>query len=97
VLELDKNRADVPLGHFEFGQSYLENPQAVPIDPGELKLSEMTYETGQLNGVFGHGATPEGIFGDAASLKSMPANRCWARWTIFSNRPTIVPARPVVG
>jgi hypothetical protein len=26
---LDKNRADVPLGHFAFGQSYLENPQAV--------------------------------------------------------------------
>lgn len=50
---LDKNRTGVPLGRFVYGRSYLENPRAVPIDPVELKLSRNTYETVQLNGVFG--------------------------------------------
>lgn len=42
-----------PLGRFVYGRSYRENPQAVEIDPVELKLSPRTYETVQLNGVFG--------------------------------------------
>ncbi len=42
-----------PLGRFVYGRSYLQNPAAVDIDPIELKLSEATYETMQLNGVFG--------------------------------------------
>jgi len=50
---LDKNRTGIPLGRFVYGRSYLENPRAVPIDPVELKLSRNTYETVQLNGVFG--------------------------------------------
>ncbi len=41
------------LGRFVYGRSYLENPEAVEIDPVELKLSERTYETTHLNGVFG--------------------------------------------
>lgn len=40
-------------GRFVYGRSYLENPRAVPIDPVELKLTDRTYETVQLNGVFG--------------------------------------------
>src|SRR5262245_47710185 len=41
------------LGRFIYGRSYLANPQAVEIDPVELKLSTRTYETARLNGVFG--------------------------------------------
>lgn len=42
-----------PIGHFVYGRSYLENPDAVEIDPVELKLSDKTYDTVRLNGVFG--------------------------------------------
>src|SRR5712691_1678318 len=41
------------LGRFIYGRSYLGNPQAIEIDPVELKLSTRTYETARLNGVFG--------------------------------------------
>jgi serine/threonine-protein kinase HipA len=50
---LGNNRVGDPLGRFVYGRSYLENPRAVPFDPVELKLSGATYETVQLNGVFG--------------------------------------------
>jgi serine/threonine-protein kinase HipA len=45
-------RADA-LGRFVYGRSYLKNPDAVEFDPIELKLSTRTFETTQLNGVFG--------------------------------------------
>src|ERR1035438_6807236 len=51
VLEETSNRE--PFGRFIYGRSYLRNPDAVDIDPVELKLSDTTYETTQLNGVFG--------------------------------------------
>jgi serine/threonine-protein kinase HipA len=41
------------LGRFVYGRSYLKNPDAVEFDPIELKLSTRTYQTTQLNGVFG--------------------------------------------
>jgi serine/threonine-protein kinase HipA len=50
---LEKNQQGDPLGRFVYGRSYLNNPDAVPIDPVELLLSEKTYETVQLNGIFG--------------------------------------------
>jgi serine/threonine-protein kinase HipA len=50
---LTSNRAGVPLGRFVYGRSYLSNPKAVPMDPVELLLSDKTYETVQLHGVFG--------------------------------------------
>jgi len=50
---LTTGRSGAPLGRFVYGRSYLENPDAVPIDPVELHLSGKTYETVQLNGVFG--------------------------------------------
>jgi len=52
-LVLETTRRGDPLGRFVYGRSYLANPKAVPIDPVELKLSGETYETVQLNGVFG--------------------------------------------
>jgi serine/threonine-protein kinase HipA len=42
-----------PIGSFVYGRSYLENHDAVEIDPLELKLSRETYQTVRLNGVFG--------------------------------------------
>ncbi len=50
---LDPTSAGGPLGRFVYGQSYLKNPDAVPIDPLELKLSSTTYHTVRLKGVFG--------------------------------------------
>ncbi len=50
---LDQTRTGVSVGRFVYGRSYLDNPQAVEIDPVELKLSRRTYETVQLKGVFG--------------------------------------------
>jgi serine/threonine-protein kinase HipA len=50
---LEKNVRGDALGRFVYGRSYLKNPDAVEFDPVELKLSTRTYETTQLNGVFG--------------------------------------------
>ena len=50
---LDAGRRGNPLGRFVYGKSYLANPDALPIDPIELKLSRTTFETTRLNGVFG--------------------------------------------
>jgi serine/threonine-protein kinase HipA len=50
---LEQTQQGDPLGRFVYGRSYLDNPDAVPIDPVELLLSEKTYETVQLNGIFG--------------------------------------------
>ena len=50
---LDQTDSGTPLGRFVYGQSYLKNADAVPIDPVELKLSNTTYNTVHLKGVFG--------------------------------------------
>src|SRR6185436_11219130 len=50
---LTQNVRGDALGRFVYGRSYLDNKDAVEIDPVELKLSTRTYETAQLNGVFG--------------------------------------------
>ena len=50
---LDQTSSGGPLGRFVYGQSYLKNPDAVPIDPVELKLASTTYNTVHLTGVFG--------------------------------------------
>jgi serine/threonine-protein kinase HipA len=42
-----------PEGRFVYGRSYLERPNAVALDPVELKLSPRTYSTAALKGVFG--------------------------------------------
>lgn len=50
------------IGRFVYGRSYRANPRAVPIDPIHLPLSEQTYETTRLGGVFGavRDAGPDG-------------------------------------
>jgi serine/threonine-protein kinase HipA len=50
---LEKTAQAQALGRFVYGRSYLKNPDAVEFDPIELKLSTRTYQTSQLNGVFG--------------------------------------------
>jgi len=51
VLDADV-RGDA-LGRFVYGRSYSKNPDAVEFDPVELKLSDRTFETTKLSGVFG--------------------------------------------
>ena len=50
---LEKTAHGQALGRFVYGRSYLKNRDAVEFDPIELKLSTRTYETTQLQGVFG--------------------------------------------
>lgn len=50
---LEETPRGVAVGRFVYGRSYLANPEAVEIDPLELRLSDATYETVRLNGVFG--------------------------------------------
>lgn len=50
---LAADRRDNMEGRFVYGRSYLERPNAVALDPVELKLSPRTYSTVALGGVFG--------------------------------------------
>ena len=50
---LSVDRRGVPEGRFVYGRSYLERPNAVPLDPVELKLAPRTYATASMGGVFG--------------------------------------------
>lgn len=47
------DRRGVPQGRFVYGRSYLERPNAVALDPVELKLAPRTYSTVMLGGLFG--------------------------------------------
>jgi serine/threonine-protein kinase HipA len=42
-----------PLGRFVYGRRYLARPDAVELDPVELRLADRTYETTTLRGAFG--------------------------------------------
>ncbi len=52
-FEITTDRRGNPTGKFVYGQSYLKRDNAVPIDPLELKLSDKTYETNLMGGIFG--------------------------------------------
>lgn len=41
------------VGNFVYGKSYLARPDAVAIDPVELKLTDQIYQTAKMDGVFG--------------------------------------------
>ena len=47
------SRQGVVTGRFIYGRSYLARPNAIEIDPVELKLGSRTYETVLMKGVFG--------------------------------------------
>ena len=40
----------VPLGEFVYGRSYLSRPDAVELDPVELRLAERVYLTTRMSG-----------------------------------------------
>jgi serine/threonine-protein kinase HipA len=50
---LSTDRRGTAEGRFVYGRTYLERPNAVALDPVELKLSTRTYATVALGGVFG--------------------------------------------
>ncbi len=50
---LEPDRSGVPVGRLVYGKSYLNRPDAVPVDPVELKLAKTTYRTTALKGMFG--------------------------------------------
>ncbi|MBN8508199.1 MAG: type II toxin-antitoxin system HipA family toxin [Burkholderiales bacterium] len=50
---LSVDRRGVPEGRFVYGRSYLERPNAVALDPVELKLAPRNYATASMGGVFG--------------------------------------------
>jgi serine/threonine-protein kinase HipA len=49
----ESDRNGVTVGRFVYGRSYLARDDKVSIDPLELKLSTVTYETRRINGIFG--------------------------------------------
>lgn len=51
--ELATHRNGIQMGRFVYGKQYLARPDRVEFDPVELKLTEKTYETTGLKGVFG--------------------------------------------
>jgi serine/threonine-protein kinase HipA len=51
ALTLD--RRGVPEGRFVYGRTYLERPNALALDPVELKLAPRTYATAAMGGIFG--------------------------------------------
>lgn len=50
---LERDRYGNSIGRFVYGKSYLTRPDAVEIDPVELKLIPGNFTTGRLDGVFG--------------------------------------------
>lgn len=52
-LVLTTDRRGEPIGRFVYGRSYLARADKVDIDPIELRLSNRTYQTVRLKGVFG--------------------------------------------
>lgn len=40
-------------GEFVYGRNYLERPEAVELDPVELRLADRLYRTGRMDGFFG--------------------------------------------
>jgi serine/threonine-protein kinase HipA len=52
-FELTADRRGIATGRLVYGRTYLARANAVPIDPTELKLSDRTYETTGMKGIFG--------------------------------------------
>jgi serine/threonine-protein kinase HipA len=50
---LSVDRRGAPEGRFVYGRSYLERPNAVALDPVDLKLTPRMYATASMGGIFG--------------------------------------------
>jgi serine/threonine-protein kinase HipA len=52
-LVIAKTNTGDSVGRFVYGRSYLSRPNAVPVDPVGLTLSDRIFETGLMGGLFG--------------------------------------------
>lgn len=52
-FQVTQTRDGIALGEFVYGKNYLARPDAVELDPLELKLGQIKYETIRMNGFFG--------------------------------------------
>lgn len=52
-LRVSQTYEGTSLGRFVYGRSYLDRPDAVELDPVELRLSGTVYETARMDGIFG--------------------------------------------
>ncbi len=52
-FRVSTTRTGSPLGEFVYGRSYLGRPDAVELDPVELRPAERVYRTGRMEGFFG--------------------------------------------
>jgi serine/threonine-protein kinase HipA len=52
-FRLTRTRDGGQVGEFVYGRRYLERPDAVELDPVELKLGRSNYETARMGGFFG--------------------------------------------
>jgi serine/threonine-protein kinase HipA len=52
-FSLKRDRRGTSIGQFVYGRSYRDNPEAVEIDPAELKIAARNYETAAMGGIFG--------------------------------------------
>ncbi|WP_432785513.1 HipA N-terminal domain-containing protein [Cyanobium sp. BSA11S] len=52
-FKLKKDRQGRPVGAFVYGRRYRERPDAVELDPVELRLGARPFETGRMGGFFG--------------------------------------------
>lgn len=52
-FRISQTRGGVPIGEFVYGKSYLARADAVELDPIELRLAQVKYETVRMNGIFG--------------------------------------------
>ena len=52
-FRVSRTRDGSSRGEFVYGRSYLDRPDAVELDPVELRLADRGYETGRMSGFFG--------------------------------------------
>lgn len=52
-FEQSQTRDGIPMGRLIYGRHYLARPDAVELDPVELKLGQTVYNTVHMNGFFG--------------------------------------------
>lgn len=52
-FELQEDRQGRRVGAFFYGRRYRERPEAVELDPVELRLGARPFETGRMGGFFG--------------------------------------------
>ncbi len=76
-FRLDTDRHGTSTGRFVYGKTYLARPDAVAIDPVDLKLAGGTCETRSLGGMFGalRDASPDS-WGRRVIESHVPVGRC---------------------